>query len=99
MRKFPFHPAWAVAGVTLFGLLAASAFRSCFGVLLQPWEQAFGWSRATTSGAASLNLVLYGLSAPVAAAVMEHWGLRRTVVASLGTSGLAAAASLFMTQT
>ncbi len=99
MRKFPFHPAWAVAGVTLFGLLAASAFRSSFGVLLQPWEQAFGWSRATTSGAASLNLVLYGLSAPVAAAVMEHWGLRRTVVASLGTSGLAAAASLFMTQT
>lgn len=98
MRRLPLHPAWLVAGVTLLSLLAASAFRSSFGVLLQPWEQAFGWSRATTSGAASLNLVLYGLSAPVAAAVMEHWGLRRTVTTSLAVAGSAAGLSLWMHQ-
>ncbi|GAA1389351.1 MFS transporter [Luteococcus peritonei] len=98
MRRLPVHPAWFVAGVTLFSLLAAAAFRSSMGVLLEPWEQDFGWSRATTSEAASLNLVLFGLTAPLAAAVMEQWGLRRTVTASLAVAGSAATASLWMTQ-
>lgn len=92
------HPAWLVAAVTLVCLLVASAFRSSAGVLLQPLEDEFGWSRAATSGAASLNLVVYGLAAPFAAAVMELWGPRRTVSASLLVVGLAAVASLFMDQ-
>lgn len=41
---------------------------------MEPIEQEFGWSRATTSGAVSLNLVLFGLVAPFAAALMESWG-------------------------
>ena len=49
------------------------------GVLLEPIEAEFGWSRAVTSGAVSLNLVLYGLTAPFAAAFMERFGVRRTV--------------------
>ena len=54
--------------VTLGALVAAAAFRSSTGVLLEPIEAEFGWSRAVTSGAVSLNLVLYGLIAPFAAA-------------------------------
>ena len=53
----PIHRAWIVAGITLAGLVAAAAFRSSTGVLLEPVEQEFGWSRATTSGAVSLNLI------------------------------------------
>ena len=70
------HRAWAVAGVTLAALVAAAAFRSSTGVLLEPIEREFGWSRATTSGAVSLNLVLYGIGAPFAAAAMEHPAVR-----------------------
>ena len=66
------HFAWVVAGVTLGALVAAAAFRSSTGVLLEPIEAEFGWSRAVTSGAVSLNLVLYGLTAPFAAAFMER---------------------------
>ena len=58
------HRAWVVAAVTLGALVAAAAFRSSTGVLLEPIEAEFGWSRAVTSGAVSLNLVLYGLTAP-----------------------------------
>ncbi len=58
------HRAWVVAAVTLGALVAAAAFRSSTGVLLEPIEDEFGWSRAVTSGAVSLNLVLYGLIAP-----------------------------------
>ncbi|HQV58070.1 MAG TPA: hypothetical protein PKV27_08660, partial [Ilumatobacteraceae bacterium] len=56
--------AWIVAAVTLVALVAAAAFRSSTGVLMEPIEREFGWSRAVTSGAVSLNLVLYGLVAP-----------------------------------
>ena len=63
-------------------LIAAAGFRSSTGALLEPLEEEFGWSRATTSGAVSLNLVLYGLTAPFAAALMERFGIRRVVAAA-----------------
>ena len=67
-------------------LVAAAGFRSSTGALLQPLEQEFGWSRGTTSGAVSLNLIIYGLTAPFAAAVMEH--ARTTPELSLGVGVL-----------
>ena len=93
----PLHRAWIVAGVTLAGLVAAAAFRSSTGVLLEPVEQEFGWSRTTTSGAVSLNLVVYGLTAPFAAALMERFGVRRMATLSLVAVGLASAATTLMT--
>jgi MFS family permease len=91
------HRAWVVAAVTLGALVAAAAFRSSTGVLLEPIEMEFGWSRATTSGAVSLNLVLYGLVAPFAAAGMERWGVRRVVAAALVLVGSASALTTVMT--
>lgn len=91
------HRAWLVAAVTLAALVAAAAFRSSTGVLLEPVEAEFGWSRATTSGAVSLNLVLYGLTAPFAAAFMERFGVRRTVAVALVVVGLSSAATTVMT--
>ncbi|MFN8191922.1 MAG: MFS transporter [Nocardioidaceae bacterium] len=78
-----FHRAWWVAAVTMAALVAAAGFRSSTGALMEPLEQDFGWSRTTTSGAVTLNLVLYGLTAPFAAALMERFGLRRVVAAAL----------------
>jgi len=92
------HRAWVVAAVTLGALVAAAAFRSSTGVLLEPLEAEFGWSRAVTSGAVSLNLVLYGLIAPFAAAFMERFGIRRTVATALLIVGAASALTLLMTQ-
>ena len=92
------HRAWVVAAVTLGALVAAAAFRSSTGVLLEPLEDEFGWSRAVTSGAVSLNLVLYGLTAPFAAAFMERWGLRRTVASALVVVGVASGLTTVMTQ-
>ena len=87
------HRAWFVAGIAFLVLLAAASFRSTTGVLLEPIEQDFGWSRAVTSGAVSLNLALYGLTAPFAAAFMQRFQMRQVVVAALllvaGGSGLA----------
>jgi MFS family permease len=96
-RPTRWHPAWTVAAVTLGALVAAAAFRSSTGVLMEPIEDEFGWDRTTTSGAVSLNLVLFGLVAPFAAALMDRWGVRRVVTLALGLVGLASAATTVMT--
>lgn len=91
------HRAWFVAAITMGALIAAAGFRSSTGALLEPLEQDFGWSRATTSGAVSLNLVVYGLTAPFAAALMERFGVRRVVAASLTLVAAGSGLTLLMT--
>ena len=82
-RRPRLHRAWWVTAVILGALVAAAGFRSSTGALLEPLESEFGWSRATTSGAVTANLVIYGLTAPFAAALMERFGLRRVVSLAL----------------
>ncbi|GAA5155271.1 MFS transporter [Nocardioides marinquilinus] len=92
------HRAWWVAAITMGALIAAAGFRSSTGALLEPLESEFGWSRTTTSGAVSLNLIVYGLTAPFAAALMERFGLRRVVAASLTLVAVGAGLTLVMTE-
>lgn len=91
------HRAWWVAGITMAALVAAAGFRSSTGALLVPLEEEFGWSRATTSGAVSLNLIIYGLTAPFAAALMERFGVRRVVAAALTLVAVGSGLTLVMT--
>jgi predicted MFS family arabinose efflux permease len=76
------HYAWVVAGVAFATLVAGAAFRAAPGPLMVPLHEG-GWSIVTMSAAVSVNLVLYGLTAPFAAALMERFGLRRVVSAGL----------------
>lgn len=92
------HRAWWVAVVVLGALVAAAGFRSSTGALLEPLESEFGWSRATTSGAVTANLVLYGLTAPFAAALMERFGIRRVVAASLLLVAAGSGLTIVMTE-
>ena len=77
------HPAWWVAVVAFVALLGAAGFRSAPGVLMVPLEEEFGWSRGLMSAAVSVNLVLYGVMAPFAAALMDRFGLRRVTSGAL----------------
>jgi MFS family permease len=86
-----------VAAVTFAALIAAAAFRSSTGVLIEPVEAEFGWSRSWTSAAVSINLVLFGLTAPFAAALMERFGLRRVVCAALVLVAAGSGLTLLMT--
>jgi sugar phosphate permease len=73
------HYAWIVAGVTFLALMVSAGIRATPGVLLVPLEHEFGWSRATTSSAVSLGLLLYGLIGPFCAAIAQRIGIRRTM--------------------
>jgi MFS family permease len=91
------HPAWWVAAVTFLALIGAAAFRAVPGVLIDPLHQEFGWSLSTISLAVAINLALYGLTAPFAAALMERFGIRRVVVAALLVVALGSGLTVFMT--
>jgi cyanate permease len=84
------HYAWVVFGVAFFTLLAAAGFRSTPGVLIDPLHDEFGWSRGTVGAAVSVNLVLFGVIGPFAAALMSRYGLRRVVAIALVTISLGA---------
>ena len=78
-RPHRIHPAWWVAAVTFLALVGAAAFRAVPGVLIDPLRAEFGWSVTTISSAVAVNMALYGLTAPFAAALMERFGIRRVV--------------------
>ncbi|WP_257570617.1 MFS transporter [Streptomyces sp. NP160] len=77
------HPAWGVAAVAFVALVGAAGFRAAPGVLMVPLHDELGWSTSLMSLAVSLNLVLFGLTAPFAAALMERFGMRRVVACAL----------------
>jgi sugar phosphate permease len=77
------HYAWIVAAATFFVLIVTAGVRSTPSVLMIPLEQEFGWSRPTVSLAVSINIFLYGLCGPFAAALMDKFGLRRVVLVAL----------------
>jgi MFS family permease len=92
------HRAWWVAAVTFVAIVGAAGFRATPGVLIVPLQDEFGWSRGTISAAVSVNLLLYGLTAPFAAALMDRFGIRRVVAIALTLVAAGSALTTQMTQ-
>jgi len=93
---FGHHYALTVVAIIFVALLAAAGLRSTPGVLMVPWGQAFGWSRAVISFAAATGIFLFGLTGPFAAAAMQRFGIRATMITALAMMSLSSTASLFM---
>lgn len=92
------HPAWIVAAVAFLALVGAAGFRAAPGVLMVPLQEEFGWSTTVLSLAVSINLVLFGLTAPFAAALMERFGIRKVTALALCLIGLGSALTVFVNQ-
>ena len=78
-----FHYAWVAVAVAFLVMLITAGTRGTPSIMIVPLEKAFGWSRTEISAALSINLALFGLMGPFAAAAMERYGLRRTVMTAL----------------
>ena len=90
------HPAWLAVGVTFLTLVTTAGFRSASSVLIIPLEDAFGWGREQISLAVAINVLIYGLVAPFAAALMERFGIRRVVMSALTAVSIGSALTMFM---
>jgi MFS family permease len=89
--------AWAVAAVTFVTIIGAAAFASLPGLLIEPLHDEFGWSRGTIGFAVSVNLALYGVTAPFAAALMDRFGIRRVVAVALTVIAAGSLLTVWMT--
>ncbi|MET8179324.1 MFS transporter [Streptomyces sp. NPDC005336] len=78
-----FHRAWVIAVVAGAAIVTAGAFTTVPGLLMTPLHDDFSWDRGQIALAASVNMVLFGLTAPFAAALMDRVGTRRVVVGAL----------------
>lgn len=92
-----FHRAWFVAAVTFVTIIGAAAFASLPGLLIEPLHDEFDWSRGTIGFAVSVNLALYGLTAPFAAALMDRFGIRRVVAVALTIISVGSLLTVWMT--
>jgi len=92
------HYAWVVVAVMFVVILSSVGVRAAPGVLIVPLERAFGWNAGVISGAISLNILLFGLVGPFAAALIQVIGLKRTVLLSMALLVLGAGLSSFVTK-
>lgn len=88
------HRAWWVAAVAVLVVVGAAVLTAVPGLLVEPLHTEYAWSRSSIALASSVNMVLYGLVAPFAAALMDRFGLHRIAVAALA---LVAAGTLLTT--
>jgi len=96
LAKRKIHPGWIAVAVTFVTLIATAGFRSAPSVLILPLEEAFGWSRTDISLAVAINVLLFGLVAPFAAALMEKFGIRKVVMSALTTVSFGAFLTIFI---
>ncbi|MFI1331341.1 MFS transporter [Streptomyces sp. NPDC020845] len=97
-RRRRIHRAWWVAAVTFVTIVGAAGFASLPGLLIDPLHEEFGWSRGLIGFAVSVNLALYGLTAPFAAALMDRFGIRKVVACALTVIAVGAGLTVFMTE-
>ena len=92
------HYAWVVFVVAFITLVGAAGFRSAAGILIDPLNDEFGWSHGTVGAAVSINVVLYGLMGPFAAALQLRFGLRQVTMTSLAVISSGALLTTQMTR-
>lgn len=97
-RRFAIHPAWIIALVTLLTMMGSAGFRAAPGVLMHPLHGEFGWPMGLMGTAVSINLILFGLTAPFSAALMERFGVRPVMVVALILIGLGSILPRWMTE-
>ena len=92
------HYGWVMVGVTFLTALISAGAVGAPGVFIVPLQQEFGWTTAEISSALSIRLVLFGVMAPFAAALLNRFGLRNVTLSALLTVATALVISLAMTK-
>ena len=92
------HYGWAMVAVTFLAALISAGTVGAPGVFIVPLQKEFGWSAAEISSALSIRLILFGLMAPFAAALLNRYGLRNVTLTAQIVIVCGLIASLFMTQ-
>ncbi|GAA2337850.1 MFS transporter [Streptomyces kunmingensis] len=88
---------WVVAAGAALAIVVAGAFSTLAGLLVGPLHEELGWSRSAVGLGSLVNMVVYGATAPFAAALMDRVGMRKVAVGALGLVGGGALLATTMT--
>lgn len=92
------HYGWVVVAVTFLTMLVTAGAVGAPGVIILPLQQEFGWKTSEISSALAVRLLLFGLMAPFAAALMNRYGVRRMALSALVLITAGLSLSLAMTE-
>lgn len=77
------HYGWVMVALTFLIAISSAGALGVLGALQLPLQREKGWDISAISGALAVRLLLFGLMAPFAAALLQRFGLRRMVALSL----------------
>lgn len=97
-RPARIHYAWVVLAVTFVALAVGMGARSTWGIFVKPLEADFGVSRTATSAVVSVSLLLFAFSQPVIGSLLDRYGARLVIGASLLLIGAGSLLSGVVTQ-
>jgi MFS family permease len=83
LSRYGVHYGWVIIGVTFLTALTTAGAVGVPGALILPLTKEFGWDTAQISSALAIRLVLFGLMAPFAAALIERYGVTRVVLTAI----------------
>ena len=95
-RRAPIHRAWWIAAVAAVVIVMTGWSTGVPNTLTEPLLDEFGWSRGLVGTAFALNIALYGVTAPFAAAAMDRFGIRRVVLSALTLMAVGSAVTALM---
>ena len=78
--------------------LTSAGVRSSPSVLIHPLEAEFGWSRTLIASAVSMNLLLFGIAAPLSGFLLDRFGPRKVMIGSLTLLIVGVSGTMAMTQ-
>jgi len=98
IRKPRFFYGWYLVGITIFSMMLVYGVRNSFSVLFSPILDDFGWFRGSTAIMLSLNILIYGLSAPLAGLLVDRWKPRAVAILGILILTLATALCYFASE-
>jgi MFS family permease len=81
--NLPFYYGWFVLALCFLTTLTSAGVRSSPSVLIHPLEAEFGWSRVLIASAVSMNLLLFGIAAPISGWLLDRYGPRKVMLGSM----------------
>ncbi len=83
LQRRGIHYAWVIAAVTFLTMLVMSAALGLPGAMLLPLGKEFGWTTDEIASSLALRFALFGLMGPMAALLMERFGLRQVITVAV----------------
>ena len=84
-KRTPVFYGWYLVGLTVVTMMLVYGIRNSFSVLLNPILTEFGWFRGSTALMLSLNILVYGFTAPVAGILVDRWKPRKVAMMPIGS--------------